>query len=283
MPKGIDCVSYVETRKKYLKARIKMWESFDIQPKLAIVTSDKDNASKVYTKSKQKLCEELGIICEICTISTAEEGEKVIKQLAERSDIHGIMLQLPCFDDILDNILVNLIPMEKDIDGLSDESVGKQVTRPIFDMFYDPATPLGILNLLDCTFGDSFLEGKHCVILGRSNIVSKPLFNMFLDRNATVTICHSKTENLSEITKQADVLVSAIGVPKYIKGDMVKPDAVVIDVGINREENGKLCGDVDFEDVLKVTNNVTPVPKGIGLVTTITLLENLVDAATYVF
>ncbi len=229
-------------------------------------------ASNTYVRNKQKACDEVGINSKVVKMgASAYEEYLLIKHLCNEES-NGIMVQLPLPPDYDEHFFLNCIPPSKDADCLTDEALGRFYSSNNPDIA--PCTAQGIIDLLD--YYNIPIEGKRAVVVGRSNIVGKPIAHLLTCRNATVTVCHSKTPNLSEYTKQADILVVAIGKPKYITSDMVKDDAVVIDVGINRDENGKLCGDVDFEQVAPIVSAITPVPGGVGPMTVAELLKNTV-------
>jgi methylenetetrahydrofolate dehydrogenase (NADP+)/methenyltetrahydrofolate cyclohydrolase len=268
---------------KLVKDNIKsIIESKKISPSLAVILVGNDPASLTYVRNKTKECIEVGISPKDYHLPEDTSEEKLLEligNLNKDDDIDGILVQLPLPKHINTDKILNAISPYKDVDGFHPENVGKLM---IGTPFVEPCTPKGIIRLLE-HYGIS-VEGKRAVVLGRSNIVGKPMAIMLLHRNATVTICHSKTKDLSEITKQADILVSAIGIPNFVKADMIKKDAVVIDVGINKvEENGKskLVGDVDFENVKEVASYITPVPGGVGPMTRAMLLENTVNLALF--
>ena len=247
-----------------------------IAPKLAVILVGDDKASKVYVKNKNKACEDVGIEFEE-HILEAEITQKqlidLIEELNNRKDINGILLQspIPAYLDI--NEAFRKIAPEKDVDGFNPVNVGKLSLNQ--DTFVS-CTPYGIMKMFEEYKID--LEGKDVVIIGRSNIVGKPLIQCCLNKNATVTVCHSRTKNLKEHVKRADVVIAAIGKSKFITEDMVKDGAVVIDVGINRGEDGKLTGDVDFENVEKKASYITPVPGGVGPMTIAMLMNNVIKA-----
>ena len=249
----------------------------NIIPKLAVIMVGNDPSSKIYVRNKSKACEEVGIEFEEYLLSENIKNEellKLIEELNSREDVHGILLQSPIPEHLDINLAFRTIKPEKDVDGFNPVNIGKLSLNQ--DCFVS-CTPFGIMKMLAEYNID--IEGKHAVIIGRSNIVGKPMIQCMLNKNATVTVCHSKTKNLSEITKQADILVAAIGKPKFITEDMVKDGAVVIDVGINRNEEGKVCGDVDFENVSKKASYITPVPGGVGPMTIAMLMNNIIKAA----
>lgn len=248
-----------------------------IVPGLAVVIVGSDPASRVYVNNKKKACAELGMHSEEYALpeeTTQEELLALVQKLNAKPDIHGILVQLPLPKHIDEKTVIDNIDPDKDVDAFHPVNVGKIM---IGDFDYLPCTPAGIMELLKDTGID--LTGKDCVVIGRSNIVGKPMAMLLLHQNATVTICHSKTKNLKEIVKRADVVVAAVGRANFVTADMVKEGAVVIDVGMNRLENGKLCGDVDFEGVSKVAGFLTPVPGGVGPMTITTLMKNTLTAA----
>ena len=231
----------------------------------------------MYVNHKKKDCAELGIISEEHALSaetTEEELLALIDSLNKRDDIHGILVQLPLPKQIDESKVIKAIDPEKDVDAFHPENVGKIMTG---DFDFLPCTPAGVMRMIEETGID--LTGKHCVVVGRSNIVGKPQAMLLLHKNATVTICHSKTVNLKEICLGADVLVAAVGRAKMIDGSYIKEGAVVIDVGINRMDDGKLCGDVDFESAAEKASYITPVPGGVGPMTRATLMQNTLTAA----
>lgn len=245
--------------------------------KLVCVVVGNDPASQVYVRNKKKACAEVGIECvvrELGEYSSTAHVLEVVNALAVDPTVTGILVQLPLPVHIDTRRVLAAIPYEKDVDGFTAYSMG---TLALGDSGLRPCTPEGIMELL-WPFG---LAGKHCVIVGRSNIVGKPLALMLLQADATVTVCHSKTKDLAGITRQADVLISAVGRPCFITADMVRAGAVVIDVGINRNENGKLCGDVDFAAVAEKASAITPVPGGVGPMTVALLLKNTLRASFY--
>lgn len=244
-------------------------------PKLAIVLVGTVEASQIYVRNKIKACKYIGIECSLITkeetIST-EELLSTINELNLDQLIDGIIVQLPLPKHIDEQQIINFIDNKKDVDGFGIENKGKLFSG--IECFKS-ATPFGIIKLLEEYNIDC--EGKHAVVVGRSNIVGKPMAMMLLEKNATVTLCHSKTRNLHKITKEADILVVAIGKSKFITKEMVKPNAVVIDAGINRDENG-ICGDVDYEQVKDIVSYITPVPGGVGPLTITMLLYNTIEA-----
>lgn len=244
---------------------------------LTIVQVGDNPASNTYVKNKCKACEDVGIASSVNKLQEGI-GQEVLKTEIDFENYltNGLMLQLPLPSELDERKLLDCIDPEVDSDCLTTRSLGEFYSSNNPNIA--PCTAQGIIDLLD--YYDISIEGKHAVVVGRSNIVGKPIAHLLTCRNATVTVCHSKTPNLSEFTKQADILVVAIGKSKYITADMVKPRAIVIDVGINRDENGKLCGDVDFEQVKSVASAITPVPGGIGPMTVAELLKNTVKLHT---
>ncbi len=248
-----------------------------VTPGLAVIIVGDDSASQVYVRNKEKACAETGMYSEKYALpaeTTQEELLNLVKELNGKKEISGILCQLPLPSHLNSDIVINTIAPIKDVDAFHPVNVGKIM---IGDYAFLPCTPAGVMELIKSAGVDP--EGKNCVVVGRSNIVGKPMAMLLLHKNATVTICHSKTVNLAEITKQADILVAAVGRAKFITGDMIKPGAVVIDVGMNRDENGKLCGDVDFESAEKTAGAITPVPGGVGPMTIAMLMENTLTAA----
>jgi methylenetetrahydrofolate dehydrogenase (NADP+)/methenyltetrahydrofolate cyclohydrolase len=241
--------------------------------KLTIVQVGDNPASNTYVRNKQKACDEVGIESKVVKLGLEEyERCQLLPKYLKEDSSDGVMLQLPLPEGWDEHYFTNLIPQKRDADCLTTASLGEfyASNKPTLA----PCTAQGIIDILD--YYDIPIEGKHAVVVGRSNIVGKPVAHLLTCRNATVTLCHSKTPNLWQYTKQADILVVAIGKPKYITADMVKPEAVVIDVGINRDENGKLCGDVDFYAMLDKVSAITPVPGGVGPMTVAELLKNTV-------
>ena len=248
-----------------------------IVPGLAVVIVGNNPASRVYVNSKKKACAEVGFYSEEYALpeeTTQDELLALVDKLNNKEDIHGILVQLPLPKHIDEHEIIAAISPKKDVDAFHAENVGKIM---IGDFDFLPCTPAGCMELIASTGID--LCGKNCVVVGRSNIVGKPMAMLLLHKNATVTICHSKTKDLASVCKEADVLVAAVGRAKLITADMVKPGAVVIDVGMNRLDDGKLCGDVDFENVKEVAGHITPVPGGVGPMTIATLMMNTLTAA----
>ena len=247
------------------------------RPALAVIIVGEDPASQLYVRNKQRACEDVGILSEIYTLGenvSQESLEYIINSLAERRDIDGILLQLPLPKGLDAERALRCILPEKDLDAFHPENVG-HIMRG--DYRFLPCTPAGVMELLSRY--DIDVEGKDCVVIGRSDIVGKPMAMLLLHKGGTVTICHSRTKNLAEHTRRADILVSAVGKAGFVTADMVKEGAVVIDVGINRGADGKLCGDVDFAAVEPKAGYITPVPGGVGPMTVAMLMKNTVKAA----
>ena len=260
-----------------LKEEVEELKNNGVNPKLAVIMVGNDKASAVYVKNKSKACEEIGIEFEEFLkdeTTTQEELISLIKELNNRDDIHGILLQSPIPEGLDIREAFNTIDYTKDVDGFNPINVGK---LSIGEDCFISCTPYGVIRMLEEY--NIEIEGKRAVVIGRSNIVGKPMVQCLLNKNATVTVCHSKTSNIAEITKEADILVAALGKAKFVKEDMVKEGAVVIDVGMNRNEDGKLVGDVDFENVSKKALYITPVPGGVGPMTIAMLMNNVVKAA----
>lgn len=247
-------------------------EKLPKKPGLAVVIVGEDPASKVYVRNKIKACGEIGISSysyELPVTATQEEVENLLDTLAQKSEINGILLQLPLPKHLNADAACRHIPFEKDVDGFSSENLGLLLQGKAK---IAACTPSGVMKLLEKTGVD--IAGKHAVVLGRSETVGKPMALLLLKANATVTICHSKTQNLKDICQSADILISAIGKVNFVTAEMVKEGAIVVDIGINRNEEGKLCGDVDFENVSQKASFITPVPGGVGPMTITMLLYN---------
>ncbi|WP_025715890.1 bifunctional methylenetetrahydrofolate dehydrogenase/methenyltetrahydrofolate cyclohydrolase FolD [Paenibacillus sp. 1-18] len=247
------------------------------QPGLAVVLVGEDPASQVYVKNKEKACHDLGYYSEVHRLpaDTSQEALlKLVDKLNHQSNIHGILVQLPLPKHIQEKAVIDAIAVEKDVDGFHPVNVGNLV---IGDDSLLPCTPAGVIELIKRAGVE--IAGKHAVVIGRSNIVGKPVSLLLQRENATVTMCHSRTANIAELSQQADILVVAIGKANFIDSSFVKPGAVVIDVGMNRLENGKLAGDVDFESVRQVSGPITPVPGGVGPMTITMLMQNTLVAA----
>ena len=263
-----------------VKAEIKAeTEKMKQKPGLAVIIVGEDPASKVYVNNKAKGCEQVGFLSRVYRLPETtqfEELAELIGKLNTDSEIDGILVQLPLPPHIKEKEVINLIVPEKDVDAFHPVNTGRIMTG---DYYFLPCTPAGVMRMLKEK--NISVAGKKCVVVGRSNIVGKPQAMLMLNESATVTVCHSKTVNLKEECRQADILVVAIGKAKFITGDYIKPGAVVIDVGMGRDENGKLCGDVDFESAEKVAGAITPVPGGVGPMTIAMLLTNTLTAAKY--
>lgn len=266
--------------KEEAKQKVEVLQTeYGITPGLAVIIVGEDPASKVYVANKEKGCHETGIYSEVIRMPEDTDKETLlaeIHRLNNDAKIHGILVQLPLPKHMRSaeaEILEAISPL-KDVDGFHPINVGN---LSIGKDALVPCTPHGCIRMLEMAGIE--IAGKHAVIIGRSNIVGKPMAQLLLSRNATVTVCHSRTENLAEITRQADILVAAVGRPYFVTADMVKKGAVVIDVGINRLENKKLVGDVDFDKVAPITGAITPVPGGVGLLTIAMLMQNTVFAA----
>ena len=262
--------------KDELKERAAALKASGIEIALAVIQVGDNPASCVYVRNKKKGCEYIGIgslSFELPEKTTQEELLALIGELNERADVNGILVQLPLPAHIDEDTVIKAIDPKKDVDGFHPQSVGALcIGQPGFVS----CTPAGIIQLLKRSGIE--IAGKECVVLGRSNIVGKPMALLLLRENATVTIAHSKTKNLKEVTKRADILIVAVGRPKMVTKDYVKEGAVVIDVGINRDENNKMCGDVDFDDVAPVCSAITPVPGGVGPMTIAMLLNNCIES-----
>lgn len=273
----IDGKAVSKAVRERVKAETAKLKEQGIVPGLAVIIVGDDSASQVYVRNKEKACEEVGFYSEkfaLPTSTTQEELNALVKELNERKDINGILCQLPLPSHLDDKEVINMINPIKDVDAFHPVNVGAIM---IGDYNFLPCTPAGIMELIHSAGVD--VSGKKAVVMGRSNIVGKPMAMLLLHENATVEITHSKTQNLKEITSSADILVAAIGKPKFVTADMVKEGAVVIDVGMDRDENGKLCGDVDFDSVAPKCSYITPVPGGVGPMTISMLMQNTLTAA----
>ena len=276
MAKIIDGKVISASLKERVKTEVSALKEKGITVGLAVIIVGEDPASKVYVSNKKKACENLGIISEEYALpesTTNEELLALIDELNSKPSINGILCQLPLPSHLDEKLIINSIDPEKDVDAFHPFNVGKIM---IGDFDFLPCTPAGVMEMLK--YENIEVEGKNCVVIGRSNIVGKPMNMLLLHQNGTVTVCHSKTKNLKEICKNADILVAAVGRPKFVTEDMVKEGAVVIDVGINRVD-GKLCGDVDFENVKNKVSAITPVPGGVGPMTIAMLMQNTLTAA----
>ena len=277
MAEILDGKALAKKIRKELKLEVEDLKKRGVNPKLAVIMVGDNNASQVYVRNKSKACEKVGIEFEEFLFNkdtSEEELINTIDRLNKDDKINGILLQSPVPKHINIQKAFEKISPSKDVDGFNAVNVGKLATGQ--DAFIS-CTPYGIVKILEEYEIET--EGKNAVILGRSNIVGKPMIQCMLNKNATVTVCHSRTKNIGEIIKNADILIAAIGKPKFVTADMVKSGAVVIDVGINRLEDGSLCGDVDFEKVCKIASYITPVPGGVGPMTIAMLLNNVVKAA----
>ena len=272
----IDGKELAKKIRKNLKIECDELSKKGIKPKLVIIMIGDDQASKVYVRNKSRACKDVGIEYEEYLLSseiTQKELIELIERLNKYKKVNGILLQSPIPSNLNINQAFRTIIPEKDVDGFNPVNVGKLVLNQ--DTFVS-CTPYGIIKMFEEY--DIDLNGKNVVILGRSNIVGKPLIHCCLNKNATVTTCHSKTQNIKEITLNADILISAIGKAKFVTADMVKDDAVVIDVGINIGDNGKMVGDIDFENVKEKASFITPVPGGVGPMTIAMLMNNVIKA-----
>lgn len=273
----IDGKMIAKKTRENFKKKVEELKKEGITPKLAVIMVGDNPASKVYVKNKSKACDEVGVEYEEYILEAGikqKELLELIQKLNNNKEINGILLQSPLPSNLDINEAFRTIDYRKDVDGFHPMNVGKLVLGQ--DTFVS-CTPYGIMRLLEEYKID--LCGKHVVILGRSNIVGKPLVQCCLNNNATVTVCHSKTKEIENVTKDADVLISAIGKPRFVTADMIKDGAVVIDVGINRLDTGEIVGDIDFESVSKKASYITPVPGGVGPMTIAMLLNNVVKAA----
>ncbi len=265
--------------KDELKAEVAELKAKGITPCLAVIQVGNDPASCVYVNNKKKACAYIGIESlsyELDEQISQEELLTIIDELNHNEMVNGILVQLPLPKHIDENTIIHAIAPEKDVDGFHPETVGNMC---IGSKGFLPCTPAGVIQLLKRS--NIEIEGKECVVIGRSNIVGKPMAMLLLRENGTVTITHSRTRDLKEITKRADILVAAIGKPKFVTAEYVKEGAVVIDVGIHRNENNKLCGDVDFDDVIGKVSAITPVPGGVGPMTIAMLMNNCVETVRH--
>ena len=266
-----------DTRLEIKENVARFQEKYGVTPGLAVILVGENPASRVYVRNKHRACLEVGInSIEITLPETTTEAELLakIEELNARDDVHGILVQLPLPKHINEETVILAIAKEKDVDAFNPFNVGR-IMAGGYDFL--PCTPAGVMKLLD--YYNIEISGKNCVVIGRSNIVGKPMAMLLLAKDGTVTVCHSKTKNIKEITKQADILVAAVGRPRFVTVDMVKEGACVIDVGINRMEDGSLCGDVDFAAVSPIASAITPVPGGVGPMTITMLLANTLTAA----
>lgn len=262
--------------KDELKIKAAKLKEQEIEVTLAVIQVGSDPASTVYVGNKKKACEYIGIkslAYELPESTTQEELVKLVQRLNEDDDVNGILVQLPLPAHIDEDTIIRIISPLKDVDGFHPQSVG---ALSIGQKGFVSCTPAGVVQLLKRS--GIPIEGRECVIIGRSNIVGKPMALLMLRENATVTVCHSRTANLKEVAKRADILIVAIGKPRFVTKDYVKEGAVVIDVGIHRDENNKLCGDVNYEDVREHVAAITPVPGGVGPMTIAMLMSNCINA-----
>lgn len=272
----IDGKKVSDEVKAQVAKETELLKSKGIVPGLAVVIVGDDPASRVYVNNKKKACELVGFKSEEYALpaqTTQQELLDLVETLNDKKDINGILVQLPLPEHLDEKQIIEAINPIKDVDAFNAVNVGKIM---IGDYDFLPCTPAGVMEML--SYYNIPVSGKNCVVIGRSNIVGKPMAMLLLHQNGTVTICHSKTRNLNEICAGADILVAAVGIPKFVKADMVKEGAAVIDVGMDRDENGKLCGDVDFDDVKEKTSYITPVPGGVGPMTIATLMKNTLKA-----
>ena len=274
----IDGKAISTALKEELKAKVDALKAQGVEPCLAVILVGEDPASTVYVNNKKKACEFIGIKSlsyELPETTSQDELLALIDKLNADESVNGILVQLPLPKHINEDAVIQAISPKKDVDGFHPQSVGALC---IGQKGFVSCTPAGIIELLKRSNVE--IEGKECVIIGRSNIVGKPMSLLMLRENATVTVCHSRTKNLKEVAKRADILIVAIGKPRMINAEYVKEGAVVIDVGIHRLEGKKLCGDVDFDDVAPHTSMITPVPGGVGPMTIAMLMKNCVDSVT---
>ena len=263
--------------KEEVKEEVEALKKQGVSVGLAVIIVGNNPASRTYVNNKKKACEAAGIVSEEYALpeeTTQEELLALVEELNHKDSINGILCQLPLPKQLDEEAVIAAISGKKDVDAFSAVNVGHIM---IGDYSFLPCTPAGIMEILRHYNID--VTGKECVVIGRSNIVGKPMAMLLLHQNGTVTICHSKTKNLKDVTSRADILVAAVGIPHFVTADMVKEGAVVIDVGMDRDENGKLCGDVDFAAVEPKASYITPVPGGVGPMTIATLLKNTVTAA----
>ena len=276
MSRIIDGKAISAAVKERIRGEVSALSARGVTVGLAVIIVGENPASKIYVANKKKACEALGIVSEEYALpesTTEQELLELINTLNNKKSINGILCQLPLPPHLDEKLIINSIAPEKDVDALNPYSVGRIM---IGDYDFVPCTPAGIMEMLK--YEGIEIAGKSCVVIGRSNIVGKPMAMLLLHANGTVTVCHSKTGNLKEICRNADILVAAVGKAKFVTEDMVKPGAVVIDVGMNRE-NGKLCGDVDFDAVKEKASAITPVPGGVGPMTIAMLMQNTLTAA----
>lgn len=277
MAKIIDGKAVSQFVKDEVKKEVSALGEKGISVGLAVIIVGNDPASRTYVNNKKKACEATGIISEEYALpedTTMDELLALIKELNAKKSINGILCQLPLPKHLDEKAVIENIDPIKDVDAFHAVNTGHIM---IGDYSFLPCTPAGIMEMLK--YYNIEIEGKECVVIGRSNIVGKPMAMLLLQKNGTVTVCHSRTKNLKEVTSRADILVAAVGIPYFVTADMVKDGAVVIDVGMDRNKEGKLCGDVDFAEVEKKASYITPVPGGVGPMTIATLMKNTVTAA----
>ncbi|MED3571695.1 bifunctional methylenetetrahydrofolate dehydrogenase/methenyltetrahydrofolate cyclohydrolase FolD [Cytobacillus praedii] len=273
----IDGKEIAREKKALISEEVENLKKDGIVPGLAVILVGNDPASKTYVSNKERTCRELGMHSVLIELPETVSEQALLNQVAELNEdlsIHGILVQMPLPDHINETKVIETISPEKDVDGFHPVNVGRMMTGQ--DSFL-PCTPYGVMEMLDYIGAD--IAGKHVVVVGRSNIVGKPAGQLFLNKNATVTYCHSKTTDLKAFTRQADILVAAVGKVNLITKDHVKEGAIVIDVGMNRNSEGKLCGDVDFSNVREIASYITPVPGGVGPMTITMLMFNTLKAA----
>lgn len=277
MAKLIDGKAVSASVRAQVAQEVQELKAKGLHPGLAVVIVGDDPASRTYVNNKKKACAETGIYSEEYALSattTQEELLSLMRSLNEKPEIHGILVQSPLPNGLDEEAVIEEINPQKDVDAFHPQNVGRIM---IGNFHFLPCTPAGVIELIRSQGIE--IAGKRCVVIGRSNIVGKPMAMLLLHNHGTVTICHSKTRDLAEICREADILVAAVGRPKFVTENMVKPGAVVIDVGMDRDENGKLCGDVDFANVEPKAGYITPVPGGVGPMTIAMLLRNTVTAA----
>lgn len=277
MGEKINVKEIVKRKKEELKQEVDRVKEKGVLPKLAVILASDDPASEIYVGKKRKMCEEMGILQEEYILdenTTTQDVVNIVKKLNEDNSVNGILVQLPLYKHIDMDEVLDSISDKKDVDGFHPLTLGKLFIGE--KETFISCTPKGIMTILD-DIGTEYI-GKHAVVIGRSRIVGKPISQILLKRGATVTICHSKTDDISKFSKMADILIVAVGKPHIVTKDMVKEGAIVVDVGINRVD-GKIIGDVDTEEVINVASKITPVPGGVGLTTVLSLLENVVQAS----
>ncbi|MFB4160574.1 bifunctional methylenetetrahydrofolate dehydrogenase/methenyltetrahydrofolate cyclohydrolase FolD [Geomicrobium sp. JSM 1781026] len=273
----IDGKEIAKEKRRQIAIEASRLKETGVNPSLAVILIGDDPASHSYVKGKEKACREAGIHSEVRRRATTITEAELLHEIQELNDdpsVHGILVQLPLPDHITETRVINKISPEKDVDGFHPNNVGRLM---LGELGFTPCTPLGIIEMLKTTGID--IEGKHAVVVGRSNLVGKPLSQLLLNENATVTVCHSKTKDMASITREADLLIAAVGKERMLGPEAIKPGAVVIDVGVNRMANGKLTGDVQFDEVKDIAGWITPVPGGVGPMTITMLLHNTVEAA----